>query len=78
MDLRSHRGSLNIEVLAEALVYGTPVVKDFKYLGSKAIKVRKSIAWRALNSMTRVWKSNLTWDTKHHFFEATMESVLLY
>ena len=78
MNLRSHRGSLTIEVLAETLVYGTPIVKDFKYLGSKAIIVRKSITWRALNSMTRVWKSNLPWDTKHPFFEATMESVLLY
>ena len=60
------------------------VKEDFKYLGSwvnsseKDIKVRKAIAWRALNGMNRVWKSNLPRDTKLHFFEATVESVLLY
>ena len=40
-------------------------VNDFKYLGAwigsteKDVKVRKAIAWRAFDGMTRVWKSNL-------------------
>ena len=60
------------------------MVQDFKYLGAwvdsseKDIKVRKALAWKALNGMTRVWKSNLPRETKLSFFEATMESVLLY
>ena len=59
------------------------MVNDFKYLGSwvdtseKDIKVRKALAWKALNGMTSVWKSNLPWETKH-FFEATVESALQY
>ena len=60
------------------------VTEHFKYMGSwvnsseKDIKVRKTIVWQALNGMTRVWKSNLPRDTKLHFFEATVESALLY
>ena len=83
MDLRSHRGSLTIEVLAEALVYGNALEEDLKYLGSwvnsleKAIKLRKSIAWRGLNGMTRVWKSNLPRDTKHHFFYGICTPTLM-
>ena len=57
-------------------------VEDFKYLGSWVnstdLKVRKALAWRALNSMTSVWNSNLPRQTKLSFFYATVESVLLY
>ena len=40
--------------------------------------MRKALAWKALNGMTSVWKSNLPRETKLSFFEATVESVLLY
>ena len=38
---------------------------DFKYLGSwsdsseKDIQIRKALAWKALNDMARIWKSNM-------------------
>ena len=59
-------------------------VEDFKYLGSwvnsteQDLKVRKALAWRALNGMTSVWNSNLPRQTKLSFFCATVESILLY
>ena len=59
-------------------------VNDFKYLGAwvgsteKDLNVRKALAWRALNGMTSVWKSNLPRHIKISFFSATVESVLLY
>ena len=40
-------------------------VEDFKYLGSwvnsteQDLKMRKALAWRALNGMTSVWNVNL-------------------
>ena len=59
-------------------------VEDFKYLGSwvnsseRDIKTRKALAWKALNSMKRVWKSNVSNELKTRLFIATVESVLLY
>ena len=59
-------------------------VKDFKYLGAwvnsteQDLKVRKALAWRALNGMNSVWNSNLPRQIKLSFFYATVESVLLY
>lgn len=58
--------------------------EDFKYLGSwvddsaKDINVRKSLAWKALNDMTKIWNSNMNPDLKKRFFVATVESILLY
>ena len=60
------------------------VKDDFKYLGSwvdgaeKDISVRKALAWRALNSMSSIWKSRMRSDLKRRFFVATVESILLY
>ena len=57
---------------------------DFKYLGSwvynseKDISIRKAQAWRALNGMTKIWKSNMSKDLKIRLFIATIESILLY
>ena len=57
---------------------------DFKYLGSwvddsaKDICIRKSLAWKALNGMTKIWKSAMNADLKKRFFVATVESILLY
>jgi hypothetical protein len=59
-------------------------VEDFKYLGAwvnsteQDLKVRKALAWRALNGMNSVWNSNLSRQIKLSFFHATVESVLLY
>ena len=59
-------------------------VEDFKYLGSwvnsseRDIKTRKALAWKALNNMKRVWKSNVSNELKTRLFIATVESVLLY
>jgi hypothetical protein len=59
-------------------------VRDFKYLGSwvetteKDIKIRKALAWKALNKMKTIWRSRMTRDTKVRLFRATVESVLLY
>ncbi|XP_061915590.1 protocadherin-15-like [Entelurus aequoreus] len=59
-------------------------VNDFKYSGSwinsteQDLKVRKALAWRALNGMSRVWCSNLPRHIKLSLFHATVESVLLY
>ena len=38
----------------------------------------KAQAWRALNGMTKIWKSNMSKDLKIRFFIATIESILLY
>ena len=57
---------------------------DFKYLGSwvdsseKDISVRKALAWKALNGMSKIWKSDMAPDLKKRFFISTVESILLY
>ena len=58
--------------------------QDFKYLGSwvkdseKDLNIRKALAWKALNGMAKVWKSNMSKSLKRRFFVATIESILLY
>ena len=57
---------------------------DFKYLGSwvdnteAGVKKRKALAWQALNGMHKVWDSKLSKEMKTRFFQATVESILLY
>ena len=57
---------------------------DFKYLGSwvdssaKDVAVRKALAWKALNSMDKIWTSRMRTELKKKFFIATVESILLY
>ena len=59
-------------------------VLDFKYLGSrmmsseKDIKVRKVLAWRAMNDMKKIWKLNLTRGLIKRIFTAAIESILMY
>ena len=59
-------------------------VTDFKYLGSwvnsatQDVKTRKALAWKALNDMKMVWRSNISRELKLKFFCATVEAVLLY
>ena len=58
--------------------------RDFKYLGSwvdsseKDIAVRKALAWKALNGMSKIWSSSMNPELKKRFFLATVESILLY
>ena len=60
------------------------VVQDFKYLGSwidsteKDIKIRKAEAWKALNKLNKMWKSDLARCFKIGLLESVVESVLLY
>ncbi len=60
------------------------VVQDFNYLGSwvdsteNNIKIRKGKAWRALNKLKKIWKSNLSRDFKIILLGSAVESVLLY
>ena len=60
------------------------VVDDYKYLGGwiasteHDIKVRRALAWKALHSMQRVWRSTMDDKLKRRLFVATVESVLLY
>ena len=42
------------------------------------MNVRKALAWKALNDLSKVWKSSLQRCIKISFFQATVESVLLY
>ena len=66
------------------MVYLLRTVDDFKYLGSwvnstnQDIRVRKAMAWKALNGMNVVWRSSLSRDLKIRFFRATVESNPLY
>ena len=58
--------------------------QDFKYLGSwvdtsyKDLKVRKALAWTALNKMEKIWNSTMDRNSKIGIFRATVEYVLLY
>ena len=59
-------------------------VNDFTYLGSQIASTRKDVkcrigkAWAALTKLTKIWKSSLPKNLKRRFFQATVESVLLY
>ena len=59
-------------------------VNDFLYLGSWIGSCEKDVcviigkAWKALQKMDTIWKSNLSMDLKTIFFKSTVESVLLY
>ena len=44
----------------------------------KDVSVRKALAWKALNNMSKVWKSDMSRSLKRRFFTATVESILLY
>ena len=57
--------------------------QDFLYLGSwcdkyRDISTRKALAWRSLNKLDKIWKSNLDEYLKLMLFRATTETILLY
>ena len=60
------------------------LVDKFTYLGSsvsstdKDIDTRLTKAWRAIDRLSIIWKSNLTDKMKRSFFQAAVVSILLY
>ena len=60
------------------------LVDEFTYLGSSVsstetgINTRLAKAWTANNSLSVIWKSDLTDKMKRSFFQATVLSILLY
>ena len=58
--------------------------EDFKYLGSwvdesqKDIRVRKGLAWKALNDMNRIWKSSMNPGLKKKLFSKCNASHKMY
>ena len=65
---------------------GTPLklVDKFTYLGSSVESTEKDIdtkltkAWTAINRLSIIWKSDLTYKMKRSFFQAAVTSILLY
>ena len=65
---------------------GTPLklVNKFTYRGSslastkKDIDIRLTKAWKAINRLSIIWKSDLTDKMKRSFFHAAVASILLY
>ena len=59
------------------------LVDKFTYLGSSVSSTETDIntwlakAWRAVDSLSVIWKSNLTDEIKHSFFQAAVASILL-
>ena len=59
-------------------------VSNFTYLGKNVsstetdIKTRIAKAWTAIDRLSVIWKSDLTDETKHSFFQAAIVSILLY
>ena len=60
------------------------LVDRFTYLGSSVSSTEKDIdtrltkAWRAIDRLSIIWKSNLTDKMKRSFFQAAVVSILLY
>ena len=57
--------------------------QDFKYLGSwseqeRDVQTRKAQAWKVLNKLKKLWKSDLPGCWKIRFFKAAVEMILLY
>ena len=65
---------------------GNPLklVDKFTYLGSSVASTEKDIdtrltkVWTAINTLSIIWKSNLTDKMKRSFFQAAVTSILLY
>ena len=60
------------------------LVDKFTYLGSSVSSTEKDIdtrltkAWTAINRLSIIWKSDLTYKMKCSFFQAAVASILLY
>ena len=59
-------------------------VQGLKYLGAwiastcQDMHVRKGQAWKAINSLQKIWKSNLPRQVKVNVFQTLVEPVILY
>ena len=76
-ELKNEAGDVILQALTEK---GD---QDFLYLGSwcdkhRDISTRKALAWRSLNKLDKIWKSNLDEYLKILLFRATTETILLY
>ena len=58
------------------------LVDQFTYLGSSVLSTKTDIdtrlAWRAINRLSVIWRSDLTDKMKRSFFQAAVVSILLY
>ena len=60
------------------------LVDKFTYLGSSVSSTEKDIdtrltkAWTAIDRLSIIWKSDLTYKMKRSFFQAEVVSILLY
>ena len=60
------------------------VVTDFKYIGAwigssqHDIQVRKALAWKSCNALSKICKSSLCRNIKERLFQANVGSVFLY
>ena len=60
------------------------LVDKFTFLGNRVSTTEKDIdtrltkAWKAIDRLSIIWKSDLTDKMKHSFFEAAVVSILLY
>ena len=72
---------------SQILSKGNTEIKNtstFKYLGSYLpdtltdFKSRKSQAWAAMKKLSKIWKSSILPKLKIRFFQASVESILLY
>ena len=60
------------------------LVEKFTYLGSSVSSTEKDIdtrlakAWKAIDRLSVIWKSDLTDKMKRSFFQAAVVSILLY
>ena len=60
------------------------LVDKFTYLGSSVSSTEKDIdtrltkAWTAIDKLSFIWKSDLTYKMKRSFFQAAVVSILLY
>ena len=57
--------------------------QDFKYLGSwseqeRDVQTRKAQAWKVLNKLEKLWKSDLPGWWKIRFFKAAIETISSY
>jgi len=86
-NVRLRLNAKKTEVMAYNVAHSeikTYLTEDLKYLGShigslgKDIQIRKALAWRALYSMKKVWKSSMHAELKKKLFVTTVEAILLY
>ena len=83
MSMRTKRNICAL--IKHVTLYGRSLklVNKFTYLGSSVsstetdIDTRLAKAWTAINSLSVIWKSELTYKMKHSFFQAAVVSILL-